>query len=424
MKLIDALQEKNELVANSNRLLSLSTHGSLSEPDRAIYRAAQARISDLDVIIGESKEKNSITGQVNGDFARLLVGNGNRPRLSAEYTEALMNYLRSNGKQVASVLSDGYDPIGGGFALPKFHAGANDSYEGGGAQGGYATTTPTLPYISPLAIPDLGARSVASVIGTQSDLKLPLQATFSSAGIKLESGGGTNTMFADSQPTLATTTLGAYMMGLYSPVSFELMSDVGEFQQFVVSDLLKAIMVLEDGYFVGGSGSGQPQGLLSNVGLGTDAPYLVESTGAYLLDALVDVLGTLKSTYFANAAWLMSRPTATAIRRAQQQLNLFVPVFTRDHVRGIDLLHGYPVSYSENVPNIPTATNAGATVALFGSFKDAFVIGDRGQAGGINVKVLDQPLALYGQIALLAYRRSDSKVRLAEGVQQVNVSHS
>jgi hypothetical protein len=40
------------------------------------------------------------------------------------------------------------------------------------------------------------------------------------------------------------------------------------------------------------------------------------------------------------------------------------------------------------------------------------------------VKVLDQTLATQGQIVLLAYRRTDSRVRRSEAIQSYNVAAS
>ena len=46
------------------------------------------------------------------------------------------------------------------------------------------------------------------------------------------------------------------------------------FQEFGVRDLLNAVAIAEDGFFVTGTGTGQPQGLMGNTGTGTGAPYL------------------------------------------------------------------------------------------------------------------------------------------------------
>ena len=96
-------------------------------------------------------------------------------------------------------------------------------------------------------------------------------------------------------------------------------------------------------------------------------------------------------------------------------------VWTREN--GRDFLHGFPVTYSAAMPSLPTATTSGVTPILFGSFLDGYVIGDRG-GSGIFVKILDQPLALSGQTALLAYRRVDGRVRRSEAVQGISISHA
>lgn len=111
---------------------------------------------------------------------------------------------------------------------------------------------------------------------------------------------------------------------------------------------------------------------------------------------------------------MMQRATGVLLRKAQKQANLFEPVFTRSN--GQDFLHGYPVTYSTAMP----AVAASATPVLFGNFKLGYVIGDRG-GSGINVKVLDQPLATQGQIILLAYRRTDGRVRRSEAIQAITL---
>jgi HK97 family phage major capsid protein len=126
-------------------------------------------------------------------------------------------------------------------------------------------------------------------------------------------------------------------------------------------------------------------------------------------------LGTLKTAYHPGASWLMSRATSIVLRKAQKDQNLFEPVFTRSG--GKDYLHGYPVTYSTALPAVAT----GKTPVLFGDFRTAYVIGDRG-GSGINVKILDQPRATEGLIVLLAYRRTDGRVRRSEAIQGITLA--
>ena len=166
--------------------------------------------------------------------------------MSEEYTSAFVAFLRSGGKQASSALSEGFDPLFGGFALPSLPGMSSAMYEGTGGgsngAGGYAINIPTDGQIIPLAVPDLGVRSVARAIATATDIKIPSQSTFGTAGIKAESGSSSNT-FSESDPTLGQFTLSAYMMGLTHTVSWELLQDVGLFQEFGVRDLINAVSI-------------------------------------------------------------------------------------------------------------------------------------------------------------------------------------
>jgi HK97 family phage major capsid protein len=358
-----------------------------------------------------------------------------------EQGRALHAFFRTGGKAHTDellTLADGE----GGYRIPGSEAytrqrAANGSflkimaatYEGtpdGGsdAAGGYAVSVPTVQQVVPLALPDLGIYDASMVIPTVSAVKIPVQASFGTSAIKAESTG-TIATFGGTDPTLGQIELDAYMVGAVRIASWELLQDVAMWQEFIVDDLLKGHRILEDSLLATGTGSNQPTGVFGNTGTGTGSAYELLGTSAdsqTLLDSLFDVTSTLKGAYQANASWIMSRATALTIRRAQMQTNLFAPVATVD-ADGTERILGRPVFYDVNSPSLPTATSSGVPAILFGDFKQGFVVGVRGGAG-INVKILDQPLAMQGQLAILAYRRIDSKVRRSEAIQAITISHS
>lgn len=435
MKLFDMRAERQEISKQMEaiQLKAAEERRVFTQQEEKDMCSLRYAAVDLDAKIHTSKSRNTLLDAFGGNPMALVdaglpnpesTRNRNQTPMSGEYTNAFVNFLRSGGKQATDALSEGFDPLFGGFALPSLPGMSSAMYEGTGGgsngAGGYSVNVPTDGQIVPLAVPDLGVRSLARAIPTATDIKIPSQSTFGTAGVKAESGSATNT-FSESNPTLSQLTLSAFMMGLTHTVSWELLQDVSIFQEFGVRDLINAVSIAEDGFFVTGTGTGQPQGLIGNTGTGTGTPYLQESTGAYLLNAADDILGTLKGSYFPNAAWLMSRATAVAIRKAQRQANLFAASWTREN--GRDMLHGFPVSYSAAMPAIPTATSAGVVPILFGSFQDGYVIGDRGGAGTF-VKILDQPLATAGQTILLGYKRVDGRVRRSEAIQAITISHT
>ena len=247
------------------------------------------------------------------------------------------------------------------------------------------------------------------------DIKLPQQTAFGTAAAKSESGGSTNS-FSESDPTLAQITLSAYIAGITHTISWELAQDVPAFQAFAVRDMILALQMYEENLFCNGTGSGQALGLFGNVA--TPIVREPDSAGNVVsINAILDLIGQLNSQYHPGAAFLMSRATSIIIRKAQVGANLFTPAWTREGNQ--DYLFGYPVAFSTSAP---TAIRGNSPV-LFGNFKDGYCIGDRG-GSGINVKVLDQPLATSGPLILLAYRRMDGRVRRTEDMKQLIIAAS
>jgi HK97 family phage major capsid protein len=347
------------------------------------------------------KAKNSLSdvfSRVGG--VGLLTSGGDGPRsvqgpkhvLGADYLEGFFSYVASGGKEISAAL-----------------------YEGAGSSGGYAVPIVVDDQIVPLAPNEMAVRQLATVIPTVSDVKIPAQLAFATAAAKSESGGSSYS-FTESDPTLEQFTLSAFMAGLSNTISWELAQDVPTFSQFCVNDMILAQQMYEENLYVNGTGTGQAQGLIGNVGAGITVDP--DANGNLVcINGVLDLIATLKSSYHPNASFLMTRATSIILRKAQVQSNLFEPAWTRTGKQ--DYLFGYPVSFSASMP---TAAR-GAAPVLFGDFKQGYVIGDRG-GSGINVKVLDQPLAAQGQIQLLTYRRTDGRVRRSEAIQQYNLTAS
>lgn len=309
-------------------------------------------------------------------------------QLSEDYPTAFHDYISSAGKRLDAAL-----------------------YEGSNSAGGFAVPIVVDNQIVPLAPQEMAIRQLATVIPTTSDIKIPTKASFSVAAAKaeLDSFGGT-------APTLGQLTLSAFMAGEALDTSWELAQDVPVFQQFLVDDMVTAQQLFEEAWYMSGTGTGQPQGLIGNVGAGITAEP--DSSGNLVTIAgTLDMLGKLNAVYHKGASWLMSRPTSILIRKAQVAANLFEPVWTRTGTQ--DFLHGYPVAYSQFAP----VAARGNTPVMFGDFKRGYVIGDRG-GSGINVKVLDQPKAAQGILTLLTYRRTDGRVRLSEAIQGYTIAAS
>ncbi len=366
--------------------------------ERTEYEGHMAAARGFKPEIHKRQVQNTIVQMCDGKGA-LLIDGGRRAELpgqrimSEDYRSAFYDYVSSNGQKLQAAL-----------------------YEGSGSAGGFTVPVTVEGQVVPLAPPDTGVRSIATVIPTAMDIKVPRQTTISTAAAKSEGDGTGTNLFQESEPVIDQFTLSAFMAGVLHQISWELAQDVPSFQQFAVGDMLLAQQLYEENLFVNGTGTNQAQGLKGNVGTGTGVAVVAgtDNYASELLDSTFDVMGTLKGPYHANASWLMSRSTGVFLRKAQKQANLFAPVFTS--ANGKDYLHGFPVTYSTSVD----AVAAGKTPVYFGDFKQGYVIGDRGGAG-VNVKILDQPKALEGIIQLLCYRRTDGRVRRSEAIQAITL---
>jgi HK97 family phage major capsid protein len=371
----------------------------LSHNEDLEVSAAMTAVTTLNKQISGLEKVNTISRMQDPSTGAMLMGNpGAGPRafqkpnpqvLSPEYANEFFEYLSSDGKKIGATL-----------------------YEtGGGSVGGYAVPSVVDDQIVPLAPQEMAVRQLSTVLGTVSDIKFPTKTAFGTAAVKAETSS-----FGGTQMTIGTFTLSAFMLGSQGDVSWELVQDVPSFQQTTLNDMLLSQQMLEEGFYVTGTGTGQPQGIIGNIGAGvTEEP---DSSGNMVsIAGTLDLIGKLNEAYAPNASWLMSRATSIIIRKAQVGANLFNPAWTR--VGNQDYLHGFPVAYSASMP----AATRGNTPVVFGDFKRGYLIGDRG-GSGINVKVLDQPKAAQGLITLLTYRRTDGRVRLSEALQGYTIAAS
>lgn len=399
-KLIDLKCQRRDALTKAEEIVAAAENAkrNMTPVENANYDTAMGEVAVLSTQIQKLESQNTLAGVFSKHGAAAFYGNPNgegrafnkpQPRVfSEEYANDFYAWIASNGTKITAALG-----------------------EGTGSAGGFAVPIVVDGQIVPLAPQEMAIRQLATVIPTTSDIKIPTKTAFGVATTKTEGSS-----FTESDPTLGQLTLTANMIGIQETISWELAQDVPTFQQFCVDDMTLAQQMKEEGFYATGTGSGQPQGLIGNVGVGVvEEP---DSNGNLVsIAGTLDLTGKLNAIYHPNAAWLMQRATAIVIRKAQVQANLFEPVWTREDKQ--DYLHGYPVYYSQSMP----AAVRGNTPVLFGDFKRGYVIGDRG-GSGINVKILDQPLAQQGQIVLLAYRRTDGRVRLAEAIQPYYISAS
>jgi HK97 family phage major capsid protein len=309
-------------------------------------------------------------------------------RFSREYGEAFGSYLTGSGPLTASL------------------------EEGLATSGGYAVPIVVDQKVVPLAPQDSAVRQLATVIETERDITVAAITARATPALRTETS-----TFPVAQQTFGGFTLGAYSVGLQVPASIEFLSDVNWWKSIVLPDAVSGFLELEEGYYVNGTGSGQAQGLIGNVGAGVTCEP--DTNGNLVsVDGIWQLVASLKDAYTKNASFLMTRATALGIRRAQVG-SVFEPIFHRRN--GQDECAGFPVAYSSQMP----AAARGATPVLFGDFAKGYVVGDRG-GSALLLKRVDQSTLMLsaGETILIFSRRSDGRVRVAEAIESLTISAS
>jgi len=404
--IVDLTAQRDRALAKADEILAQAERSkrALSQNETDTVRKCTAQAGELNSEIARFQVR-----QLRSEIApqQTSIGRFTAAKLpktfSSAYGDAFCKFVGSAGATAFDTLAPGSDGLGG-FAMPTV---LGASYEGGSNTG-----APTVPLtvvdaseIVPVSAPDSAIRRLARVIPTKTDIRNVQKSAISSATAKSETNP-----FTVSLPMLNDFTLSAFTVGVQTDVSYELTQDVPTFAAFVGDDISLAVDTLEEQWFVSGTGVGQAQGLIGNIDTGVAAATPDSAGNLLSIEATYNCLATLRSIYLPNASWLMQRSTALEIRLAQRQAGITELVFTR--VNNQDYLHGFPVFYSEAMPAIA----AGSTPAIFGDFRQGYLIGQRGEAS-VYVKMLDQVKAVEGLVTILGYRRVDGRVRRSEALK-------
>ena len=168
--------------------------------------------------------------------------------------------------------------------------------------------------------------------------------------------------------------------------------------------------VAEGAAFVNGTGSGQPEGLLTNKDV-----KAVAGGGASALtpDGLIAAYYAIPEIYAQKATWLMRRAAIGGIRTMKDTYGqyLWAPAFGSQP----NTILQQP--YLECI-DMPAVTNNSYSV-LFGDFSKGYIIVDR---VAIVVKRLVEKYAESGQIALIIRKRVGGQVLLPEAFLKIKTA--
>ena len=376
----------------------LNTHrndmGVLSSEDDATYTKME---NDLDAMTNEIKRmerRDAIEAELNKPVNTPITempekGAGLKPekigRASDAYKEDFDRHLRGR-TLLHNVLSEGVD-ADGGFLVPK-------DFE--------------RDIVSALDEENV-IRSLAKVITTQHERKIPIATGHSTAQWTAE-----NAAYTESNPSFGQKQIDAFKLTDLCRVSVELLQDSAfDIEDYLMKEFARAFGIAEEEAFCVGTGTNQPTGIFTAKG-GTVGVTAASAT-AITVDEVISLVHALKSPYRRNAKFLMHDATVSLLRKLKDTNGAYLwqPSVQAGEP---DRLLGYEIYTSPYVPTVA----AGALTVAFGDFKN-YWIGDR---AGRTVQRLNELYATNGQIGYVATERVDGKVILPEGIQLLKMKAS
>lgn len=369
----------------------LDTHrndmGVLSAEDDATYSKMEHDLDSLTNEIKRMERRDAIEAELSKPVNQPITEAPERAasikpdkagRASDAYKEDFDRHLR--GKiLVHNVLSEGVDADGGYLVPEDFERDIVTALE-----------------------EENVIRSLAKVITTQHERKIPVATGHSTAQWTAE-----NAAYTESNPTFGQKQIDAFKLTDLCRVSVELLQDAAfDIEDYLMKEFARAFGIAEEEAFCVGTGTNQPTGIFTANG-GT-VGVTAAANNAITADELISLVYALKSPYRRNAKFLMNDATISAIRKLKDQNGAYLwqPSLQAGQP---DRLLGYDLYTSPYVPTM----EAGALTVAFGDFKN-YWIGDR---AGRTVQRLNELYATNGQIGYVATERVDGKVILPEGIQ-------
>lgn len=226
------------------------------------------------------------------------------------------------------------------------------------------------------------------------DLLIPKTDGFSQASIVGE--GGT---IGKSNPTFQQVRLGAFKYAFILVASRELIQDtqVSDLLGFFASQGGRALGDASGAHFVNGSGTGQPEGVLTAATVG----HTTTATDAVTADDFLEMYHAVIRAYRARATWLVNDSTLLAARKLKDGNDQYIwqPGLQAGEP---DRLLGRPILPDPHVP----ALDADTKVAAFGDMAGYYIR----DVGSVEVVRSDEYAFDTDQVAWRFIVRTDGRL--------------
>lgn len=387
MTKLQQLREQRAVLAKDLHALIESTEGKAwTAENQATYDAKMAEVDGLDASIKrivDMQEKFAVsdTAGTIADHADHLAGKGNQSAaLFAKWIRGGDNALSAEDWQSIR----------------------NTMSTTTGSEGGYTVQTDIATKIMDALKAIGGMRSVSTVLLTDSGnpLSFPTSDGTSETGEQVAE----NTTATGADIVVGTLPLNTYKFSSkVVAVPIELLQDSQvDIESFVNNRLATRLARITNSRFTTGTGSSQPNGIVTASSLGKTGT--TGQTLTVIFDDLVDLIHSVDPAYRAlpGCSFMMNDASLKVVRKLKdtQGRPIFLPGY--DSLAGPmpDSLLGYPITINQDV----AVMAANAKSILFGNFSFYYI---RDVVGSVSMyRFTDSAYAKLGQVGFLQFMRS------------------
>lgn len=358
----------------------LNTHeqknGTLNADDTATYENMEAEMQRLDAAVNRAEAAHERELQLNKPVKEPILGGVNggakTGRDSDAYKAEFLNYIRT--RRATNALQEGTDSEGGYLVSKEFER----------------TLFEARDKVDPIFT--LAGRITLGAL----EKDVPYVASEGAAALIAEEGS-----YGDTDDAFGKVTFKAFKFGRICKASDELIQDsVFDIQAHLAKSFGRAVGKCQAGYYWTGTGSSQPQGVMTAAGTGVTTA----SASTITADEIIDLFYSVPEEYRTNAAFAMNDTTVKVLRKLKLGTGeyLWAPGFGGEP----NTILGKPLHTSDKIDGIAATKK----VIAFGDFGECYKIADR---QGFNFKALNELYAATGQIGFRGDQRSDGRGILA-----------
>lgn len=288
-------------------------------------------------------------------------------------------------------------------------------------------------------VPDQMEQTIDRVLGSVSAMRSIASVMSVSAASykKLVNQGGAGAGWVgerQARPETATPTLAELSfpaMEIYAnPAATQTLLDDArvDIAAWLAEEVSTAFAEAEGAAFISGDGVNQPRGLLSYDTVANASHswgkigYTASGVAAALtdsshngVDALIDLIYSIKQGYRQNARFLMNKSLQATVRKLKsktEELYLWQPPVQAGQPA---TLLGYPITDDDNMPDVA----AGAFPVAFGDFRRGYLIVDR-----FGVRVLRDPYTNKPYVHFYTTKRVGGGVQNFEAIKLLKIAAS